>query len=217
VPRPLLAAAPLAAAALAVDAVGATGVVPGAGLFVIAGALAALATLRWLLAVRCRRTLRRTADELLRSGVSVNRESNLLRWRAAEHTSDRNRKMLSGSLNGIVREVGRLPHLSPVPLDRPRVRPHVALVAALASRVGELERPVSARGMVFVEDLLTDGYASPLYIGGRCGDVRLELARCLEALDDARGGSGIVVDLADRFWSGRHANFGRARVHPGGH
>lgn len=141
---------------------------------------------------------RRVADGLLRAGVAIHPASELLVRRAAELTGDRNRRMLSRSLVGIVRECERPPLVSAVPLDRRNVRPHVALVAALADRVGDLERPVSARGMVLVEDLLTDGYASPLYIGGADGDVVAALERCLEALDGAAAAGAVYASSCDR-------------------
>ena len=37
--------------------------------------------------------------------------------------------------------------------------------------------------MVLDEDLITDGLASPLYIGGRTCDVRPAVEACLEALE----------------------------------
>jgi hypothetical protein len=42
------------------------------------------------------------------------------------------------------------------------VRPYAATLAALADRVGDLSRPVAPRGILLLEDLLTQG-DSPLY------------------------------------------------------
>jgi len=158
---------------------------------------------------------RTAADTLLRTGVRVHPASELLVRRAAELTSDRNRKSLSRSLGRIVRELERPVLASPVPLDRRNVGPHVDLVAALAARVGQLERPVAPRGMVLVEELLMDGVASPLYLGGRAEDVPVALGRCLAALDGADAGDGVVVDAADRFRRDRGDDLG-PRAHSGG-
>ena len=49
-----------------------------------------------------------------------------------------------------------------MPLNRQGVRPHAATLAALADRVGNLSRPVAPRGILLLEDLLTQG-DSPLY------------------------------------------------------
>jgi hypothetical protein len=126
---------------------------------------------------------RRAADSLLRTGARVHPASELLLWRAAELTSDRNRKVLSGSLSRIVCEVTRPSLNSAVPLDRRGVWPHIELLTMLARRLAALERPVAAQGMVLVEDLLTDGFSSPLYIGGHSGDLPAVVERCLHALD----------------------------------
>jgi hypothetical protein len=138
---------------------------------------------------------RRTADALLRTGIKVHPESELLTWRAAELTSDRNRTQLSRSLRGIVQELDRPAALSPVPLDRRRVRPHAGLVLALADHLGAFDRPVTAQGMVFVQELLADGYASPLFLGGPPTDVAVALRRCLAALDGPHAREDYVVGL----------------------
>jgi hypothetical protein len=126
---------------------------------------------------------RRAADLLLRTGVRVHPQSELLVWRAAELISDRNRRTLARSLNRLVSELERPALVSAVPLNRRGVRPHRALLHALAGRLAELERPVTAQGMVLVEELLTDGYTSPLYLGGHAEDVPRVVNRCLLALN----------------------------------
>ena len=224
VPRPLAAAAPIAAVALVALALAAAGAVPGADAFVVAVGCLLLAALRGLLASRDRWALRRTADARLRTGVKVHPESALLVWRAAELTCDRNRRTLSGSLKGIARELQRPSLVSAVPLNRRAVRPHLELVLALASRLAQLDRPVAPKGMVLVEELLTDGFTSPLYVGGRDADVPAALERCLSALDGEAGttegagtAEGIVVHVAERNGGGvlaRSDHFNRA--HSGG-
>jgi hypothetical protein len=46
---------------------------------------------------------------------------------------------------------------------------------------------VPAQGMVLVEELLTDGFISPLYLEGRADDVQKVVNRCLVALDGESG------------------------------
>jgi hypothetical protein len=198
VPRPLLAAAPLLIASLPAFALAATAVVPPAVGVVVAAGCLALAAFRAALATRDRSLLRRQADGLLRTGVKVHPQSALLVWRAAELTSARNRRILSGSLKSLARELLHPSLVSAVPLNRRAVRPHLELVLALASRLAQLDRPVAPKGMVLVEELLTDGFASPLYVGGRDTDVLAALERCLSALDGEAGtAEGIVVQVAE--------------------
>jgi len=94
-------------------------------------ALGQVARMRLALARR-----RRTADRLLRTGVRVHPQSELLMWRAAELTSDHNRKMLAGSLRRVVREVDRPSLMTAVPLNRRNLRPHLPLVRWLADQKG---------------------------------------------------------------------------------
>jgi hypothetical protein len=82
-----------------------------------------------------------------------------------------------------VSELERPALVSAVPLNRRGVRPHRALLHALAGRLAELERPVTAQGIVLVEELLTDGYTSPLYLGGHPEDLPRVVNRCLFALN----------------------------------
>ena len=104
--------------------------------------------------------------------------------------------MLAKALRGVVSELDarRLPGASP--LNRSGARPHAGLIQALADRVGDLERPVSARGLLLVEDLLTDGWG-PLYARNRVGEIGASLRRCLTTLDDGRGHMSVrTVSLA---------------------
>jgi hypothetical protein len=197
VPRPLPAAAPLLVAALAALALAATALVPPAAALAVAAACFILAAFRSALATRDRWLLRRQADGLLRTGVKVHPQSALLVWRAAELTSVRNRRVLSSSLKRLARELLRPSTVSAVPLNRRAVRPHLALLQELASRLAQVDRPVAPKGMVLVEELLTDGRTSPLYIAGCDSDVpAAALERCLSALDgDADANQGIVVQF----------------------
>jgi len=185
VPQPLhAAAAPFAAAAVAaLAALVASPRVP----LLLAVAFILLTAFRALSALHDRSRLRRQADVLLRTGVQVHPQSRLLVWRAAELTGRRNRKALARSLRWIVLELERPALVTPVPVNRRAVRPHLELLQALVDRVAFLERPVAAQGMVLVEELVTDGLASPLYVGGRRADLRTVLGACFDALDRDAG------------------------------
>lgn len=171
----------------------------GAALGVYARDLVAVAAgclfvgaVRALLEVRDLWALRHAADAVLRTGARVHPYSALLVWRAGELTSAHNRKLLARSFRNIVRELERPSLMSAVPLNRRQAREHADLLVALARRLDDVDSSVTPRGVVLVEDLLTDGVNSPLY--GR-GDSLLEgaanarpdlgsaLEECLAALD----------------------------------
>jgi len=196
VPRPLhAAAAPFVAAVLAgVAALVASPRVP----LLLASGFILLAGFRALSAVGDRSRLRRQADVLLETGVRVHPQSQLLVWRAEELTGRHNRKSLARSLHGIVRELERPSPVTARPLNRRGIRPHLELLRALADRVALLDRPVAAQGMVLVERLLTDGLASPLYVGGRRGDLRAAVGACFDALDRDAGQARSDVPTAHR-------------------
>src|SRR5262249_45040341 len=144
-PRPLRAATPpLAAGVLAGSAaVLASPRVP----LVLAGGFLLLAGFRALSAFYDRSRLRRQADLLLQTGVRVHPQSRLLVWRAAELTGRRNRKALARSLRWIVLELERPALVTPAPVNRRAVRPHLELLRALVDRVAFLERPGAGQGM----------------------------------------------------------------------
>ena len=98
-------------------------------------------------------------------------------WRTAELTSPRERRVLARSLCGVVSDV-RAPSsiFSTAPLNRRGLRPYVEQIEELAGRIGDLEQPVTAAGIVLARDLLTDG-GSPLYTGGNVSDLPATLAR----------------------------------------
>src|SRR5262245_42327444 len=73
------------------------------------------------------------------------------------------RRQLARSLEGIVRELrdrAQLPGASP--LNRVGLRPYEPQLAVLAARVGDLDRPVTTRGLHLVDELVSHG-GSPLY------------------------------------------------------
>ncbi|HUK94138.1 MAG TPA: hypothetical protein VLU96_03690 [Gaiellaceae bacterium] len=179
-PRPLKASRPLLALSLVPLIAGVAGLIPELDGLVLGALIAGTAALRagldwWHLS-----SLRRRADlELL--GAAVPRHADLVAWRSNELTSEDNRRLLAKALRGLVSDLepGRLPGASP--LNRPGVRPHTDLILALGTRIGELERPVSAQSILLVQNLLTDGFG-PLYARDRVDELGPELRRSLQAL-----------------------------------
>ncbi len=139
------------------------------------------------LSIRKRAEERRRADELLRTGADEN-GTPLLAARAAELTSPQNRRELVRSLERTARELEGRVLPSAVPLNRAGARPHLDLVRALAVGLRAAE-PVSARGVLLVQELLTDGYGSPLYNRERADDLRPALEQTLSALEPTRKGA----------------------------
>jgi len=87
-------------------------------------------------------------------------------WRVAELTSRRERRLLANSVRDIVPELSesRLPGASP--LNRVALRPHRSELIELADRLDDLDRPVSATGILAVRHLLTEP-GSALYARDR--------------------------------------------------
>jgi hypothetical protein len=123
----------------------------------VAGAafFAAAAGLRRAQFARGQRTARRVADQRILCGSGVPH------WREEELVSSRARASRRREVERIVRAASaeRLPSASP--LNRTAVRQSTGLLVALAARLSD-DRPVSAVGMLYVDQLLHDS-ASPLY------------------------------------------------------
>jgi len=102
--------------------------------------------------------------------------------RYAEPISVRRRRSLARSLRGVIRSLdpNKLPGASP--LNRPGLWLYVPELRALATRVGDLERPVSRHGLQLVDNLLTDG-GSPLYDRDRAGELPDTIRNILVALE----------------------------------
>jgi hypothetical protein len=162
----------LAAASLALDAAPqvpwAAGVA-GAGLFAAAGAV------RRAQYAAGRRVARRVADDRIMRGRGVPH------WRELELTSARARARRRRQIERVVRSVSadRLPSASP--LNRVAVRGSAGLLRVLADRL-EDDRPVSPRGVLYVDQLLGDP-SSPLY-GPHPDLLPRAIARVLGALDE---------------------------------
>ena len=107
-------------------------------------------------------------------------------WRIRELTSTRERRMLACSVRDIVPELAARRRPSGSMLDRPALRPHRATLIAIADRLDDLARPVSAAGILAVHRLLTEP-GSVLYAGSlldeRPRDAGAELGAALDCLE----------------------------------
>ena len=132
--------------------------------------------------VRTRRSLRaarRAADnELVRRDTPPLR----LAWRVEELTTPKNRLDLAHSLRSLVRDASPryLPAASPI--NRVAVRAESETLLAVAGRLADLRKGVTARGIVFVERLLVDG-SGPLYDRERVDELPVYLNMALGALE----------------------------------
>ena len=184
---PWVPAAACLAVSVAVFALGVAGGLAGNSLLVAPLSLAllglVLAARRW---EECRRACL-AADAWIARGY----ESRASRygWRIEELTSQRERRLLGRSVRGIVPELtaGRLPGASP--LNRPALRPFRSELIALADRLDDLGRPVSAAGILGVHRLLTEPgsvlYARPPFDAGP-RDIGAELGAILDGLEVCR-------------------------------
>ena len=112
--------------------------------------------------LRSRRVLRasrRAADaEFLRLPAPSLR----LAWRAAELVVPKRRLELARSVRRVVRDADPRYLPSAHPINRVAVRGSADDLLAMADRLADLENPVSPRGILLAERLLTDG-SGPLY------------------------------------------------------
>jgi hypothetical protein len=128
----------------------------------VAGALAGVALLRATGAALELGRRRRAADEWLLWGATARPSSALLTWRANELGSPRLRSTLARSMRRIEREVRGRAYPGAVPLNKRALRSQIKLVHAVNERLEERDRPVSVRGILLVDRLLTEP-GSPLY------------------------------------------------------
>src|SRR5262249_42979570 len=93
------------------------------------------------------------------------------------------RRQLARSIDGIVRELTgplRLPGASP--LNRVGLQAYEHELEALAARLNDVDRPVTARGLRLVNELLSNG-GSPLYDRSQAGAVPVAIETILAALE----------------------------------
>jgi hypothetical protein len=105
-----------------------------------------------------------------------------LAWRVEELVAPKNRLDLAHILRSLVRESDPryLPSASPV--NRLAVRAEAETLLAIGGRLSDLERPIAARGVAFVERMLVDG-SGPLYDRELVDDLAVYLDTAIEALE----------------------------------
>jgi len=142
-----------------------------------------LAPVRSWEARRAIRAARRRADaELLTARLPSPR----LAWRVDELVSEKNRIDLGRSLAGAVHSADERLLPSASPFDRGAIRECRAQLLELAAHLCDLDRSVTARGVLLAERLLADG-SGPLYGRGATERLRRELNRVKAVLDGAAG------------------------------
>ena len=122
---------------------------------------------------RALRTARRAADSEL---VSTRLAPPRLAWRTAELVDHENRVSLGRSLTDVVHAADERLLPSAAPIDRAAVRGCRAQLLELASILFDLDRTVSPRGVLLVDELLSGG---PMYGGG---GLRAAIERARAAL-----------------------------------
>jgi hypothetical protein len=129
---------------------------------------------------RCAR-LRRDADAWIARGYEG--PAAWYGWRIAELTAARERRVLARSLRRVSSELSdpRVDRLSP--LNRKELRPHQQLVDQLSQRLDDFDRPVTAAGILAVNELLTSP-ASALYQCGR--NIDASLRETIDRLEPCR-------------------------------
>jgi hypothetical protein len=122
--------------------------------------------------------MRRAADEWIARGYEG--RAAWYGWRIAELTAARERRLLACSVQQVSSELSdpRPTRLSP--LNRRELRPQQHLIDRLSKRLDDLDRPVSAAGILAVHQLLTSP-ASVLYRHGR--NVSAALSETLDRLE----------------------------------
>jgi hypothetical protein len=149
---------------------------------VVVGGLLALPGLLWALNERLGLAhCRRAADQLL--AALPCQVPGALAWRAEELTNPRRRLGLARSLQRLLAAVDGSPRSWGVPFDRHAVRRNAALVAAIASRLAAVHRPVHPRAVILVEQLLTDPDRSPLYARHADRELRAALVRVRSSIE----------------------------------
>lgn len=127
---------------------------------------------------RALRTARRNADEQL---LASRLPSPRLAWRVAELVAPAHRTALGRALTDLVHASDERLLPSAKPLNRGAVRESRSQLLELASLLFDVDRPVTPRGILLVEQLLGDS-TGPLYGDGTSRKLRLELKTVREAL-----------------------------------
>jgi len=142
-----------------------------------------IAVQRWSTAA----DLREEADAWIARGYEG--RASRYAWRVDELTNARERRLLARSVRDVVQLVQKPHPQAIVPLNSAALCPHVALLTKLADRLGDLEQPVAAVGILAVHRLLTQPDSclyAPLAYGGRIPRAETELAEILDRLEVRR-------------------------------
>lgn len=122
--------------------------------------------------------LRRDADAWIARGYEG--RAAWYGWRIAELTAARERRSLARSLRRVSSELAD-PRPVPIsPLNRTELRPHRQLIDQLSRRLADVDHPVTAAGILAVDQLLTNP-TSALYRRGR--DVAGTLKETIDQLE----------------------------------
>jgi hypothetical protein len=175
--HPVLAGLPQFWLALAAAAVGTVAGIRWPWVVAVAGSLVVVGLAQILRAAVELGRRRRLADEWLLWGAVARPSSPLLDWRAAELSSPRLRTTLAHTLQRIERQVSGSTLPGPVPLNVRAIRCDLALLRAVRERLADTSQPVSVRGVLLVDRLVTEP-VSPLY-------SRVPAEVLAEALSDA--------------------------------
>jgi hypothetical protein len=140
---------------------------------------------RGFASLRSRRSLRAAREaadaEILRSPAPSLRVA----WRAAELVVPRRRFDLAQTLRRVVAEADARHLPNAAPINRAAVRVAAQPLLDLASWLDDLERPVTARGVLLLELLVADSM-SPLFEHEPAGALLERLAEAGAALEPAR-------------------------------
>jgi hypothetical protein len=139
---------------------------------------------------------RERADDWLSCRAGVPPDDELLLARIDELLDPRLRRTLARSFRRIAADAVSRGHMhTPAQRNRRVLRAHVGEIRAVADRLADRSRPVSARGMSIAYRLVTQG-GSPLYTTKAAEDVSPRLGAALVALDiDAVGGLDPQVEV----------------------
>jgi hypothetical protein len=121
-----------------------------------------------------RRRARREADSWIGHGFEARYP-----WRVAELTSERERRSCARAIHGVLDELEGAKLPGPAPLRRASLQPEAGLLHEIEARLMD-GAPVSAHGMLAVNDLLTSP-GSPLF--AESDDVHGCLAAVREKLE----------------------------------
>ena len=128
---------------------------------------------------RARRAARQGADAALLATVLPVPSA---AWRAEELTCAKNRLALARSIEKLIRSADARYLPGATPLNRLAVRQEAATLQQLAARLSDLDRAVTAHGVLLLDQLLTDGYG-PLYVAYRASELRWLLSHVAERLE----------------------------------